>query len=82
LDREFLILGEDFLGVIKDIVYREKLQNVNELRDGIVRAAKCVTKQMSVPGDKLTTLLMCVVPLTVPILRPTEHIRNFVRSSV
>jgi hypothetical protein len=26
--------------------------------------------------------LICVMPLMVPILRSTEHIRNFVRSSI
>jgi hypothetical protein len=35
-----------------------------------------------VTGEKLKTILMCVVPLMVPILRPTEHVRSFVRFSV
>jgi len=33
-------------GFVKDNVYREKLQNVNELRGRIVRAADCVTNEM------------------------------------
>jgi hypothetical protein len=39
-------------------------------------------KCLSVPGEKLHVVLMCVVLLMVPILRYTEHVRNFVRSSV
>jgi hypothetical protein len=39
-------------------------------------------KCMAVSGKKLNTILMYVVPLMGPILRSTEHIRNFVRSSV
>jgi hypothetical protein len=33
------------LGFIKDTVYREKLKNVNMMRDRIVRAADCVTNE-------------------------------------
>jgi hypothetical protein len=32
--------------------------------------------------QKLNVMLMCVLPVMVPILRPAAHIRNFVRSSV
>jgi hypothetical protein len=35
-----------FWGFVKDILCRKKVQNVNELRDRIVRAAKCVTNEM------------------------------------
>jgi len=53
---------------------------VNEVRDRIIRAAKCITNEMfPIPGEKLNIVLMCVVPLMVPILRSAEHIRNFVR---
>jgi hypothetical protein len=77
----FLLLGVCFL---KDIVYRGNLQNSNELRDRIVRAAECVTNEMLVSTctDTEYRLYVCVVLLVVPILRCTEHIRNFVRSSV
>jgi hypothetical protein len=33
-------------GFAKDTLYREKVQNVKELRDRIVRAADCVTNEM------------------------------------
>jgi len=39
-------------------------------------------KCLPVPGEKLSIIMMCIMPLIVPILRSTEHIRNFVRSSV
>jgi hypothetical protein len=29
-------------------------------------------------GEELNIVLMCVMPVMVPILRSTEHIRNFV----
>jgi len=32
--------------LLKDIVYREKMQNVNELHYRIIRAAECVTNEM------------------------------------
>jgi hypothetical protein len=35
-----------FWGFVKDILYREEVQNMHELRDRIVRAAKCVTTEM------------------------------------
>jgi hypothetical protein len=35
-----------FWGFVEDIVYDEKVQNVNELRDRIVRAAECVTNEV------------------------------------
>jgi hypothetical protein len=34
------------LGMCKIIVYCEKGENVNEMRDRIVRAAECVTNEM------------------------------------
>jgi len=39
-------------------------------------------KFLPIPVQKLNIILMCVMPLMVPILRSTEHVRNFVRSSV
>jgi len=48
---------------------------VSGLRDRSVRAAECA-------AIKLNIVLLCVVPLIVPILRYTEHISNFGRSSV
>jgi hypothetical protein len=39
-------------------------------------------KWFSIFGRKLNMVLMCVVPLLVPILRLPEHIRNFVSSSI
>jgi hypothetical protein len=33
------------MGVRLGTVYREKVQNVNELRDGTVRATECVTNE-------------------------------------
>jgi hypothetical protein len=38
-------------------------------------------KCLPIPGEKMKIVLMCDVPLTVPILRSTEHIRNFRRPS-
>jgi hypothetical protein len=35
-----------FWKFVKDIADRKKAQNVNELRDRIVRAAECVTNEM------------------------------------
>jgi hypothetical protein len=69
------------LGFVKDIAYHEKVQNVKELYDRVIRAAECVTKEMLVNmWLEIEYCLMCVVPLMVPILRSTEHIRNFVKS--
>jgi hypothetical protein len=34
-----------FWGIVKDVVCRENVQNINEMRDSIVRAAECVTKE-------------------------------------
>jgi hypothetical protein len=31
---------------------------------------------LPVPGEKLNIILMCVVPLMVPTLRSTEHIKK------
>jgi hypothetical protein len=35
-----------FWGFVKDIVYCEKVQNVNELHDKIIRTAECITNDM------------------------------------
>jgi len=37
-----------FLGIVKDIVFHEKVQNMNGLCDIIVRIAECVTSEMLV----------------------------------
>jgi hypothetical protein len=39
-------------------------------------------KCFPIPGEKLNIVLMCVVPLMVPILRSAKHISNYVRFSV
>jgi hypothetical protein len=49
---------------------------LNELQSAL--PVKC----LPVPGDELNILLMCVVPLMVPILSSTEHLRKFVSSIV
>jgi hypothetical protein len=68
-------------GFVKDNVYREEVQNVNELRGRIVRTADCITNEMLAnTWQKLNIALMCAVPLMVPILTSAEHIRNFVKS--
>jgi hypothetical protein len=67
---------------VKDIFYREKVQNVNELCDRIHQSCRVRYQCLPVPIQKLNIVLMCVVPLMVPTLKATEHIRNFVRSSV
>jgi len=72
-----------FWGVVRDIVYREKMQNVNELCDRIFRAKECITNEMlPIPVQKLNIILMCFTSLMVPILKCNEHIRNSVASSV
>jgi hypothetical protein len=35
-----------FSGCVKEIVNREKMQNMKDLHDRIVRAAECVTNEM------------------------------------
>jgi hypothetical protein len=39
-------------------------------------------KCLPVPGKKMNIILMCALPLTVPILSSSENLRNFERSSV
>jgi len=56
---------------VKGIVYLESVQNVNELHDQTVEAAECVTIEML-----SSIILMNVMPLMVPILRSTGHIRD------
>jgi hypothetical protein len=59
------------------------VQNVNELRDRIVRAAECVTKEMHVSTWRETEYRLDMCRATNgAILRLSEHIRNFVRYSV
>jgi hypothetical protein len=58
------------------------VQNVNELRDRIVRSELQSALQVEVlgciPGEKVNIILMCVVSLMMPSMRCTEHVRNFV----
>jgi hypothetical protein len=87
--------GDPFLGpsfsrlhslweFVNNIFYRERLQNVNKLHDRIFRAAEYVTNEMlsCTCVQKLNIILTLVVPLRVPILTPTEHIRNVVTSMI
>jgi len=39
-------------------------------------------KCLSVAGEKLNIVLMCVLPLMAPILTSTEHMRSYVKSDV
>jgi len=39
-------------------------------------------KYLPIRGEKLNIVLICVVPLMVPILRSNEHISNFVSGPV
>jgi hypothetical protein len=56
---------------VKDVAYREKVENVNELRDRTVRAAECVNNEMLTNGwqDTVYLLGVCRTTLMVPILR-------------
>jgi hypothetical protein len=79
----WLLLDFSFWGFVKDNIYREKsakcMSCVTESSE-----LKCVLpmKHLPAPVEKLNIVLMCVVPLMVPILRSAENIRNCVRSSV
>jgi hypothetical protein len=68
---------------VKDVLYGETLQNVNDLRDRFVRAAKFLTNEMlaSTSPETVCHLDVCCAA-NGAILRSTEHTRNFVRSSV
>jgi hypothetical protein len=47
------------------------------------RVAECIPiKNLPIPDEKLSIILMYVILLMVPTLGSVEHIRNFVRSSV
>jgi hypothetical protein len=60
---------------VKDIVYREKVENANESpADKIVRAADSVSNEMMTSTSNKLIILVRVAPLTLPMLRPTEHI--------
>jgi len=39
-------------------------------------------KCFPIPGEKVTIILVCIVPLIMLTLRYSEHIRKFVKSSV
>jgi hypothetical protein len=72
-----------FWEFVKDMVYSKKVQNVNELHDRLSDVQIALPmKCLPVPVKKLNTALMCVMPPRVLILRSTEHIRNFARSSI
>jgi hypothetical protein len=43
---DFTPLDFFFRGVVKDIVYWEKVQNVNEVPNRIIGDAKCVTNEV------------------------------------
>jgi len=55
------------------------VHNINEMCDRIIRAAECVTNYMLA---KLNIVFMSVMPVMVPILRSTEHVRYSVWFSV
>jgi len=83
----FLKTPLDFLiwSFVKDIVYHEEVQNMNLLHDNYHSSrALCMlpVKCLQVPHVKLNIILMCVIPLMVPILRSAEDLRNFMKSSV
>jgi hypothetical protein len=61
------------------------VQNMNLLHDNYHSSrALCMlpVKCLQVPHVKLNIILMCVIPLMVPILRSAEDLRNFMKSSV
>jgi hypothetical protein len=60
-------LDSCFRGFVKDTVYREKLQNMNEFRGRTIRAAECVTNEMLTntwPETKYR--IVCLVPVMAP----------------
>jgi len=68
---------------VKEIVYREEVQNVNELCDRTIRAAECVTSEMPASTCTETEYRLDVCCITNgAILRSAEHVRSFVRYSV
>jgi hypothetical protein len=52
------------------------------VRESSELQSKVSMKWLPVSGEELYIVLMCFVPLMVPILRSTEYVRNFGRSSV
>jgi len=74
--------GFFLLGVCKRHCH-EKVQNVNESWDRIIIAAESITSKTYVSTWWETEChLMHFAPIMVPILRCTEHIRNFVRCNI
>jgi len=70
-------------GNVKDIVYREKVQNVNKLCDRIVRAAECITNEMLTNTWQETEYHVDVCHVTNGVHSEIcWAIRNFERSSV
>jgi hypothetical protein len=65
-----------FLEVCKRHFYREKMQNLSDLRNRIISVTDCVTSEMLANiCEGLNIVLMCVMSLMVPILNYTEHTR-------
>jgi hypothetical protein len=64
-----------FLVKVHRIVYREKMQNMNKLRDRIVRAAECVTSEMLGNTWRDTECRL-------DVRRATNEHKNSVKSSV
>jgi hypothetical protein len=68
--------GFFILGFVKDTVYHEKCK----MNDSIFRAGECITNKMLAiiwRGNEYHLDVFCAT--MVPILRCTEHIRNFIR---
>jgi len=80
---KFYSYGFLLLGVCRKVVYREKVQNVNELRDRISSISGSVTSEMLSSTCPLTEHRLDVCRATNgAIFRSTEQIRSFVESSV
>jgi hypothetical protein len=55
---------------------------MNELRERTVTAAESVASEMLADAWQEAENLLGMCPVMFPILRPTEHRRNFLKSSV
>jgi primosomal protein N'' len=63
--------------------YRENVRNVSDMHDRIVRAAECVNNETLASTWRATEYRLEVCRATNgAILRSTQRIRNFIRSSV
>jgi hypothetical protein len=68
--------------ILRD-VYREKVENMNKMHERIVRVAECVTNEMAASTCPETEHRLDVCRATNgAMLRSSEHIRDFVWSSV